>query len=134
MRSLGQLESAVMQLLWAADEPVSVRDVLEDLNRERALAYTTVMTVLDNLHEKQLVTRVKQGRAYLYSATSTRAEHTAALLDEVLASTGGADRGATLMHFVGRMDAEEVAQLRSVLFDGPAEGAVPGLAAEDGRP
>ena len=113
MRQLGQLEAAVMQRLWAADRPVSTREVLEDLQRDRNIAYTTVMTVLDNLHGKGLVGREKQGRAYLYSATVSREEHTAGLLDQVLAQSQ--DRGATLLHFVGQMSDEDLAELRTAL-------------------
>ena len=113
MKPLGQLEAAVMQRLWDADAPVSVRDVLEDLQRERPLAYTTVMTVLDHLHDKGLVTRTKQGRAFLYSATMSREAHTAGLLDDVLATSS--DRSATLLHFVGQLDESEVADLRAAL-------------------
>lgn len=113
MRQLGQLEAAVMQRLWSWDHPVAVRDVLEDLVKERPLAYTTVMTVLDNLHSKGVVRREKLGRAFLYSPTVTREEHTAALLEQVLSDS--TDRGATLLHFVGKMDADQIDELRSAL-------------------
>lgn len=102
-----------MQRLWAVENPVSVREVLEDLQQEREIAYTTVMTVLDNLHGKRLVKRAKQGRAYLYSPALTREEHTAGLLDQVLAQS--ADRGATLLHFVGHMSEDDLAELRAAL-------------------
>ena len=113
MRQLGQLESVVMARLWAAGGAVSVRDVVEDLRRDRTIAYTTVMTVLDNLRRKGLVSRTKEGRAYLYQPRSTREEHTAALMEEVLASSE--DRQATLLHFVGQIPPDEVARLREVL-------------------
>ena len=113
MRQLGQLEAVVMQRLWSVDHPVSVREVLEDLQRERDIAYTTVMTVLDNLHGKGLVRREKQGRAYLYAPALSREEHTAGLLDQVLSQSG--DRGATLLHFVGHMSEDDLAELRSAL-------------------
>ena len=57
MRQMGQLEAAVMHRLWDWDRPASVREVVDDLQRERKIAYTTVMTVLDNLHRKGLVHR-----------------------------------------------------------------------------
>jgi predicted transcriptional regulator len=65
---LGPLESEVMQALWAASEPLSVRTVLERLNQSRRppLAYTTVMTVMTRLAEKDVLRRVKAGRGYLY--------------------------------------------------------------------
>lgn len=102
-----------MKRLWDAPGSLSVREVLEHLTGERTLAYTTVMTVLDNLHRKGLVTRKKDGRAYRYLPVSTREQRTATLMEEVLA-TGG-DRGAALLHFVGQMSAQEAARLRAVL-------------------
>lgn len=113
VRQLGQLEAVVMDRLWSWDHPAVVREVLEDLKRDRAIAYTTVMTVLDNLHRKGVVTREKVGRAYRYRPTYTREQHTATLMEQVLASSG--DRGATLLHFVEQMQPEELAELRQAL-------------------
>lgn len=102
-----------MERLWSWDEPATVRQVLEDLQRGRSIAYTTVMTVMDNLHTKGVLSRRLDGRAYRYAPVRSREEHTAALMEEVLASS--ADPGATLMHFVGQMPPEEVARLRDAL-------------------
>ena len=113
VRLLGQLEAVVMQRLWSYGRPVAVREVLEDLRQERTIAYTTVMTVMDNLHRKGFLTRELVGRAYQYEAAQTRAEHNAAVMGDVLA--GSSDRAATLMRFVEQMPPEEVAQLRQVL-------------------
>lgn len=113
MRQLGQLEAVVMDRLWSWDRPVVVREVLEDLQRDRSIAYTTVMTVLDNLHRKGLVARNMDGRAYRYRSTLTREQHTAALMEQVLASA--ADRGAALLHFVEKMPPDEIARLREAL-------------------
>jgi predicted transcriptional regulator len=122
VRQLGQLEAVVMDRLWASDGSVVVRDVLEDLQHERAIAYTTVMTVLDNLHRKGVVTREKAGRAYRYRPAYTREEHTAGLMEQALAGSG--DRGAALMHFVEQMPPEEVRRLRQALegFEPEAAG------------
>lgn len=87
MRRLGQLETAVMAHLWAADTWVSVREVVEDLRSGRTIAYTTVLTVLDNLHAKGFVDRIKDGRAFRYSARASREAHTVALMEEALADT-----------------------------------------------
>lgn len=59
-----------MKTLWAAPAPLSVREVLDQLNRSRRppLAYTTVMTVMARLAEKEVLTRVKDGRGYRYEA------------------------------------------------------------------
>jgi len=124
VRQLGELEAVVMRLLWSWNRLVSVRDVLEELQRDRPLAYTTVMTVLDNLRRKGFVTREKHGRAYRYRPTSTREQHTATVMGEVLADSG--DRNVTLLRFVEQMPADEVARLREALD--AVEDAAGGLA------
>lgn len=113
MRRLGDLEALVMEQLWSAGEPLSVRQVLEALPDGRHRAYTTVMTVMDNLFQKGFVERERAGRAYVYQAAQSRAEYTAEVMEEAL-SRGG-DRGAALMHFVGQLTPEESAQLRALL-------------------
>jgi len=72
---LGPLESEIMQVMWAAREPRSVRAMLEELNRGRRppLAYTTVMTVMARLAEKEILRRKKDGRGYVYEATMPNA-------------------------------------------------------------
>jgi predicted transcriptional regulator len=82
--SLGSLESTVLDALSRAGEPLSVREVQARLDRKAELAYTTVLTVLDRLHEKDLVRREKRGRAFYYEPLLTseqwRGQHAARLL------------------------------------------------------
>lgn len=111
VRQLGQLEAVIMGHLWSVARPVSVREVLEALPQD--LAYTTVMTVMENLRRKDLLTRAKDGRAYRYLPRHTRGEHTAALMEEVLATSN--DRRGTLLRFVEHIPAEELAELRDLL-------------------
>ncbi len=66
MANRGPLEQSVMELLWDSSSPQSVADVLEKLDTGRDLAYTTVMTVLDRLAKKHLVTRERVDRAWRY--------------------------------------------------------------------
>ncbi|CAM2964658.1 BlaI/MecI/CopY family transcriptional regulator [Saccharomonospora xinjiangensis] len=116
MRGLGELEAKVMDVLWSADEPLRVREVLERLATDRPLAYTTVMTVLDNLHGKGYAQRNKTGRAYEYTAASSREEAGARLLREVLYSSGEAKQ--VLLHFAETATPEESAILRRALRKG----------------
>lgn len=113
VRQLGQLETSIMELLWSWDRPVAVREVLEDLQQDRTIAYTTVMTVMDNLHRKGLLTRAMDGRAYRYQPVRSREQHSAALMGEVLA--GSTDRAATLMYFLEQIPPAEVTRLREAL-------------------
>ncbi|GAA2529453.1 BlaI/MecI/CopY family transcriptional regulator [Winogradskya consettensis] len=103
--ALGDLERDVMRQLWDAGEPLTVRQVHERLSGERGLAYTTVMTVLDRLAKKGVVTQQKADRAYRYAPAQSREEMTAALmLDALGTAPDAAARDAALAHFVGRID------------------------------
>ncbi|MDT9680908.1 BlaI/MecI/CopY family transcriptional regulator [Streptomyces sp. TRM76323] len=104
-RQLGELEDAVMTRVWQWNRPVTVREVLEDLQRERSIAYTTVMTVLDNLHQKGWVRREVVGRAYRYTAVSTRAAYSAALMNEAWSRSD--NPAAALVAFFGMMSSEQ---------------------------
>ena len=113
MGNLGELEAQVMQRLWDWGRECTVREVFDDLVRQRRLAYTTVMTVMDNLFKKGFVTRTVRGRAYLYRSAKTREEHAADLIGYAL--DAAPDRTAGLLRFVERLDRDEVSTLRSVL-------------------
>lgn len=94
-----------MTRVWKWNRPVTVREVLEDLQQERSIAYTTVMTVLDNLHQKGWVRREAEGRAYRYEAVSTRAAYAAALMNEAWSQSD--NPAAALVAFFGMMSAEQ---------------------------
>jgi predicted transcriptional regulator len=64
---LGDLERAVMDHLWSAREPQTVRQVHEALSAQRDLAYTTIMTVLQRLAKKNLVVQHRDDRAHRYA-------------------------------------------------------------------
>ena len=119
-RGLGELESTIMDHMWAVKQPASVRDVLEHLRRERTLAYTTVMTVMDKLHTKGLLKREAVGRAYIYEAVSSKEAYTAEMMRESLAGSG--NRAATLVHFLERLTPEEAGALEAALRVYPPKG------------
>ncbi|MDX5564795.1 BlaI/MecI/CopY family transcriptional regulator [Streptomyces sp. ID05-04B] len=104
-RPLGELEDAVMTRVWKWNRPVTVREVLEDLQQERPIAYTTVMTVLGNLHQKGLVRRQPEGRAYRYEAVSTRAAYAAALMNDAWSQSD--NPAAALIAFFGMLSEEQ---------------------------
>lgn len=67
---LGELEIAIMNILWEANQPLDVSKVVKRLGGTRA--YTTVMTTMQRLHAKGHLHRVKGGRSFLYSARLTQ--------------------------------------------------------------
>jgi predicted transcriptional regulator len=113
VRGFGDLEAVIMDRVWEHAEPVTVRELHDELAAERVIAYTTVMSTMDNLHRKGWLNRVKEGKAYRYSATASRAEYSARLMREALA--GGGDTEMVLSHFLAQIDGEESEALRSVL-------------------
>ena len=115
VRQLGDLQAAVMDRLWAWDRPATVREVLDDLNQDRNLAYTTVMTVMDNLHNKGVLERESEGRAYIYRPALTRDDHNAELIASVLVDSS--DRTAPLLRFVEQLTPSELRRLRAALDD-----------------
>src|ERR1700678_2626953 len=102
-----------MDRVWEHGEPVTVRALFDELSAERTIAYTTVMSTMDNLHRKGWLDRVKDGKAYRYTATASREQYSARLMREALA--GGGDPEAVLSHFVAQMDGEESDALRAVV-------------------
>ncbi|WP_068276857.1 BlaI/MecI/CopY family transcriptional regulator [Aldersonia kunmingensis] len=116
MARLGELEKAVMDHLWSTDEPQTVRQVHEALSARRELAYTTVMTVLQRLAKKHLVTQQRDDRAHRYSPVNGRDELVASLMVDALAQADeSSSRAGALMHFVGQVSADEAAALRVAL-------------------
>ena len=115
--SLGDLERAVMDVLWGLDagQEVTVREVHAVIVEQRDVAYTTVMTVMDRLSRKGLTLQHKEGRAYRYRATATRAEMTAGMMRGTLEGLGTGERGPALVAFVEEASEEEVAALRQAL-------------------
>ena len=118
MRQFGELEAVIMDRLWESGRPALVREVLDDLRKERPLAYTTVMTVMENLHRKGWLRRERDGRAWRYEPTGSRSGYTAALMNDALGTS--TDRRTALAHFVLQMSPHDAALLREAL-----EGAAP---------
>src|ERR1044072_7473791 len=122
-----------MTRVWKWNRPVTVREVLEDLQKERSIAYTTVMTVLDNLHQKGGVRREAGGRAYRYEAVSTRAAYAAALMNDARSQSD--NPAAALVAFFGMMSEEQRQALRDAvsMVQGPEPGETTAAQADTTR-
>ena len=111
--SFGPLEGAVMSVVWAVGKPVSVRGVLDRLNADRTepLAYTTVMTVMTRLAEKDALDRRKEGRGFVYEA---RAPDAAGLAVKEVLDTYGE---ASVVHFLdeAQADPDVMERLRAIV-------------------
>lgn len=111
--ALGPLERSVMDLIWDGEgAEVTVRDVLE-AGVGGGLAYTTLMTVLDRLWHKGLLSRRRAGRAYVYRARADRSDYLAGLVNQVL--EGSDARRSVLLGFVKDANETELAELRAAI-------------------
>jgi len=94
---------------WNHDGP---RD-FDELAAEREIAYTTVMSTMDNLHTKGWLARERDGKAYRYWPALTREQHSAQLMREVFDAGGRSE--LVLSHFLEQISPEESAHLRAAL-------------------
>ncbi len=110
-RLTGELEHEVLSALWTMDEAATPAEVLDALDSD--LAYTTIMTILTRLWQKELVTRERRGRAYAYAPAVTEAELTAQRMQAILAEAS--DRKAALSGFARSLSAREARALKAAL-------------------
>ncbi|SUA47493.1 BlaI/MecI/CopY family transcriptional regulator [Nocardia africana] len=108
----GELETVIMDRVWSAQNTITVREVFEDLARDREIAYTTVMSTMDNLHRKGWLERDKHGKAYHYRPRLSREEYSAHLMRAALDS---APSDLVLAHFVEQISEDESVTLRKML-------------------
>ncbi len=120
MATLGELERTVMNLLWESGTAVTANSLRDRLASQadngasgKELAVTTVLTVLSRLEKKNLVEREREIRPHRYRSLTTRADHTAELMHEVLGSVQ--DRDAVLTRFIGSVSETEAETLRKLL-------------------
>jgi len=108
----------VLRAVWGAADPVTPGEVRDAV--DAGVAYTTVLTVLSRLHDKGLVRRDRDGRAFRYRPSVSEAELTAERMGSNLAAA--THREAALAQFVARLEPGD-AQLLRRLLGHPQEGS-----------
>jgi predicted transcriptional regulator len=115
---LGSLESEVMDTVWRKDCEVCVRDIYEDLALKREIAYTTVMTIMARLAEKNILVKRKEGNTSFYLPAMSRDEFTQSVVGSVVDGLLEDFAEATLSHFLTRVrhnDRETIEKLEKLL-------------------
>jgi len=104
---LGPLEADVINAVWLADAPVTVADVMQLLNqRRKALAYSTIKTILTNLAHKGYLSKRASGRANTFAAKQTKPEFERNVVDGVVSSLLRDYRNPLLAHLADELSAD----------------------------
>ena len=80
---IGSLEAEILAVVWEHDQ-TTVRQVYETLRERRQIAYTTVMTVMNNLVKKHLLAQDRSHIAYVYSPAIPGREVVQTVLESVV--------------------------------------------------
>ncbi|MHC5059424.1 MAG: BlaI/MecI/CopY family transcriptional regulator [Planctomycetota bacterium] len=112
----GQLR--ILQVLWRRG-PSTVRQVLEELAREKPTRYTTVLKLMQIMFERGLVTRDESGRSHVYSAASAVDKTRQGLVDDLLERAFGGSAKSLVMHALSgkRSTREELDEIRRYIDD-----------------
>ncbi len=98
-RVLGDIEKAVMDVIWNKDEATG-REIFEEVGKEKNLAFTTVLTVMDRLMKKGLIKRMKHDKLFVYTATMSRDDFVRHVSQEVLQGIFDISSGSVASSFV----------------------------------
>jgi predicted transcriptional regulator len=98
-RVLTDLELKIMQIVWGLDR-ATVRDVYEELNKSRKIAYTTVMTMMRILEQKGHLKKSQRERAYVYQPTKPKKEVIRKLVQDFLGRVFNGSAEPLLVHLV----------------------------------
>ena len=120
---LAPLERECMQALWPLGEG-TVREIREQMAATRPRAYTTIMTIMDRLAHKGVVTRRKVGRAYLYQPNLTAEQARAHAVAQLVEGFFQGSAEALAEHLAGGVVAPARSGARRARAEAPSRGAV----------
>jgi predicted transcriptional regulator len=111
---IGSLEADILAIVWEHDS-TTVRDVYETLRERRQIAYTTVMTVMNNLVKKHLLTQDRKNIAYVYTPAIPGREVAYIVLDSVVDRLLRGQNNVAVSHLLGmesELTTEQFEELR----------------------
>jgi predicted transcriptional regulator len=109
-------ELEILQILWQKG-PVAVKDVHEEMGGEEANGYTTILKLLQIMHEKGLVTRQKSGKLHLYEATASQASTQQQVIDKIITTVFQGSAAQLVMSALGnkRSSKAELLEIKKYL-------------------
>jgi BlaI family penicillinase repressor len=109
-------ELEILQIVWSRDA-VSVKDVHEALGGVDSNGYTTILKMMQIMHEKGLVTRQKRGKLHLYKAVHSLENTRKHLLDKMIQTVFQGSASQLVMSALGtsKSSKEELKQIKEYL-------------------
>ncbi len=109
-------ELEILQIIWSKDA-VSVKDVHEALGGDESNGYTTILKMMQIMHEKGLVTRQKRGKLHLYKAVHSLENTRQHLLDKMIQTVFQGSASQLVMSALGtsKSSKEEIRQIKEYL-------------------
>jgi len=116
--TLGELQLAIMRILWARGEAAVAR-VHAELLEERGLAPTTIATMLVKMERKGIVEHRLEGRRFVYRPTVSEAEVTRSMVGQLAERLFDGSAGALVSHLLAEheIDADELPRLRRLIAE-----------------
>jgi predicted transcriptional regulator len=113
--TLTDQELEIMKVVWDVDE-ATVRDVYEKLRERRAVAYTTVMTMMNILEQKGQLVKTQADRAYKYKPTQPKDQVERGMVREFVNRVFDGAAEPLLLHLVddkklSKADIDEIARI-----------------------
>lgn len=105
-KAISGLEREVMEVLWEV-EKATVRQVMNRLDSTKSRAYTTIMTTVDRLFQKNLLTREREGNAYVYSPRQDRDTYWKEIAQETMSNLLNVGGDVALTAFVDAASQED---------------------------
>lgn len=102
-RVLGELETEIMEIIWAMRKPVTVSHVFTTLAQRRKIAYTTVMTVMGRLVQKGILTRSLPGTTYVYQPKVSQEKFIAKSVHSIFVTAVSTLGQEAVLHFANEI-------------------------------
>src|ERR1044071_3994754 len=127
-REPSKLEMQVLSVLWERG-PSTVREVLESMPDGKVRAYTTILSVMQVMEKKGLLSHTAQGNAHLYSATLSRAKVARPLLRGIVRQLFGGSPATVMQHLLEESEVtrEELSEIKRLIEEHEREKPTPGL-------
>ncbi len=117
-RIFGDLEKALMEILWEHTEGITGREIFAIMKSKKDVAFTTVLTVLERLNKKGLIKRMKKDKLFIYKPAILKEEFIKRISEDVmqgLMDISATHAASSFLDVLERTSPEEIERLASLI-------------------